>query len=89
MSIKQIIIQYLEEQGDWTPGGKVEDYIRSVAGHKSSNASRRCRELCEEGVLDRRLRQINNRGPKFVEYRILREPQQGVFIDISPKVYEH
>lgn len=77
MTIKQLITQYLEEQGDWTFGGKIEDHIRSLAGAKASNASRRCRELENGNVVERRL--IHLEGKQVVQYRIKQEPKVEYF----------
>ena len=64
MSLKKRIENYVLLKGDrWTSGTEIEDRAREV-GKKSSNASRRCRELVEENIFERRL---NSRG--CVEYR--------------------
>ena len=54
----------------WTPAGILEDTIRQRFGNKASCASRRLRELHEEGKLEKRLNQVNGKGVKFVEYRL-------------------
>ena len=69
MSIKQLIIQFIEDNGPKF-GGQIEDHIRSIMGAKASNASRRCRELVEDGVLERELCQIEGVGNKVVKYKI-------------------
>ena len=73
-SIKQIIIQYLEEQGGYVWAGKIDDYIRSVKGSKASNVSRRCRELEKSGVLEVVYEQVDGKGPKCAKYRLIPEP---------------
>ena len=71
MSIKQIIIQYLEEQGGYVWAGKIDDYIRSVKGSKASNVSRRCRELEKSGVLEVVYEQVESKGQKCARYRLV------------------
>jgi hypothetical protein len=68
-SIKSYIIKYIESEGPKF-GGQIEDYIRGLVGAKASNASRRCRELCTEGILEREAVQIDGKGPHVVRYRI-------------------
>ena len=72
-SIKQEILIYLEEQGSWTFGGSIEDYIRINTKHKASNVSRRCRELVNEGKIERQLTKVEGVGPSVVQYKIIRE----------------
>ena len=87
-SIKQLIIKYLEEQGGWVFGGKIEDYIRGLVGAKASNASRRCRELQNSGFLESRKVQVEGVGPWVVQYRIKsKEPvQMKIFDAVYQKV---
>jgi hypothetical protein len=66
-SIKEQIIEYLETCPGWVFGGVLEDYIRRSNGHKASNASRRCRELTNEGKIERRL--VVHEGLRVVQYR--------------------
>jgi hypothetical protein len=68
MTIKEEILKACSI--DWKPAGLLEDYIRGKYGNKASCASRRMRELVEEGKLEKRLNQVNGRGVKFVEYRL-------------------
>lgn len=70
-SIKQKILFYLTEKRDWVYGGLIEDFIRQTDGHKASNASRRCRELEDEGKVERRIVKLN--GLSVVQYRIKNE----------------
>jgi hypothetical protein len=44
---------WTKNREEWTNGGEVERFAMEL-GYKASNASRRCRELASEGVLDRR-----------------------------------
>jgi hypothetical protein len=69
-SLKQLIIKYCEAKGGWVYGGQIEDMIRSEYGNKASNASRRCRELVNSGILEKSLVQIDGKGPRIVQYRI-------------------
>lgn len=69
MTIKESILRYLTDNGpSW--GGQVDDYVRSVNGSKSSNVSRRCRELVNEGQIDVCYKKISETGPKCARYRI-------------------
>lgn len=69
MSIKNIIVQFLEDNGPKF-GGQIEDHIRSIMGAKASNASRRCRELVEDSILERELVKVEGVGNKVVRYKI-------------------
>lgn len=71
-SIKHQILEFLVNK-DWTYAGKIEDYIRETDGHKASNASRRCRELVEEGKLERRLVRLDS--VRVVQYRVKLEDE--------------
>ncbi len=70
MSIKKAIIAYLEMRDGFVYGGTIEDKIRETYGAKASNASRRCRELVEANILERKLATVDGRGSKVVLYRI-------------------
>ena len=71
-SIKQIIIRYLEaEYGDkWCWAGKIDDHIRNSLGSKTSNVSRRCRELVKSNLLEVCYEQVDGKGPKCCKYRV-------------------
>ncbi len=69
-SIKSKIKFYLTEKQTWTFGGTIEDFIRQTDGHKASNASRRCRELEAEEVIESRYITIPGVPNKVVQYRI-------------------
>mgnify|MGYP001616135655 CR=1 FL=1 len=75
-SLKQLIIKYCEGKGGWVYGGQIEDMIRSEYGNKASNASRRCRELVNSGILEKSLVQIDGKGPKVVRYRAVEEKEE-------------
>lgn len=70
-TVSNKIIEFLKTRSGWVWGGQIEDYVRSTMGSKGSNASRVCRSLAEEGVLDRRLESFEgSEGRKFVQYRM-------------------
>lgn len=54
MSLKQRIYNYLKRQNKWISSAQIEDLARG-AGYKSSNAGRRCRELVEAGLVERKM----------------------------------
>ena len=67
-SLESSIQDYLEQWYKYDPtkfvnGGEIEK-LAQTKGYKASNASRRCREMFNEGILDRR---ENAKG--HVEYR--------------------
>lgn len=72
MSIKQNILAFLRRRAatgePWVFGGQIEDFVRETDGHKASNASRRCRELENEGKIERQ--DIDFEGKKVVQYRV-------------------
>jgi hypothetical protein len=76
MTVKTLILEYLRGR-DWVWGGVIEDYVRSHVGSKASMASRRTRELQNEGKLEARYEQVNGKGPHVVQYRY-REPLTGL-----------
>lgn len=66
-SLKNRILAYLIkwhniDPDKWIPGYKIEELCRQN-GYMASNGLRRCRELSNEGRIQRRL------NKKFVEYR--------------------
>ena len=70
MTQPQIILKVLGESGEWTLGYFLER-VSTPYGWLGNSGMRRCRELYEEGLIERR---VNGR---FVEYRlaIRNEPQ--------------
>lgn len=52
-SLRTRIEKYLKGFNGWLNGGELER-LALAAGYKASTASRRCRELAEEGVLERK-----------------------------------
>ena len=53
LGLKQRIKAYLDKCGIWVNGGKIEELSMSV-GYKASNGSRRCREMAEDGLIERK-----------------------------------
>ena len=78
-SIKIEIIKYLEERGGWVFGGILEREIGDLMLCKSSNVSRRCRELVAENQIDSSKVQVDGKGPYCVRYGIFPK-QNGLFI---------
>ena len=70
ISLKEAIYRYFlkREANGFVNGGVIEEYALN-AGFKASNASRRLRELCNEGLLERK---INGRSVEYrsVEYKV-------------------
>ena len=54
MSLKQRILAYIRKQNGFCNGGEIERLAMGV-GFKPSNASRRLRELYNEGLLERKI----------------------------------
>ena len=54
LSLSNRIANYLEKQGCWIHSADLER-LALEAGYKSSNAGRRCREMQNEGILERKL----------------------------------
>lgn len=69
-TVKQKIVDLLKAKQDWIWGGQIEDYIRGSLGAKASNASRVCRILENEGIIERRLQTFTGETRRFVQYRI-------------------
>jgi DNA-binding Lrp family transcriptional regulator len=66
---KKLILELLQANGGWLPAGQIARAIHEVSGGKESQIERRCRELCNSGVLEKRYNQVDGKGPHFVEYR--------------------
>lgn len=66
-SIKQFIIRKAESYGSWFFAGQMEDYIRQETSAMASNASRRMRELENEGILEKRYKKLDS-GVRVVQY---------------------
>jgi len=55
ISLKNRIVNYFEQRKNiWVNGGEIERNALET-GYKASNASRRLRELANEGILERKL----------------------------------
>ena len=54
LSLSKRIEEYLRKQDGWVHSGEIER-LALHAGYKSSNAGRRCREMQNEGILERKL----------------------------------
>ena len=73
MTVEQIVIHYLEENGNpWKFGGTLEDYLRSVRGTKGESTSRILRYMSNDGVLEREYEDTGHGRPN-VKYRLKRE----------------
>jgi DNA-binding MarR family transcriptional regulator len=67
VSLKQRILEYLRKGDEWVNGGTLERLAESV-GYKASNASRRARELENEGLIERKVEKGENSRVKSVWY---------------------
>jgi predicted transcriptional regulator len=74
-SLSQRILNYIRQEfPNFVNGGQIER-LTMEAGYKASNASRRCRELHEEGLLVREERKNENTGVRSVWYKA-RDPKE-------------
>lgn len=53
LSLKKRIENYLRKHGDWMHKGDIETLSKN-AGFLGDNGGRRCRELVEEGILEKK-----------------------------------
>lgn len=53
ISLKNKILQRLKDVGIWVHKGRIEERVKEW-GYLSENGSRRCRELCESGLIEKR-----------------------------------
>lgn len=67
-SLKNRILQYIRKSAGWVNGGELEKLAESV-NYKASNASRRCRELYNEDLLERKVEKSPNSRVASVWYR--------------------
>lgn len=65
-SLKRILLDHWKSKDEWINGADGEK-IAMYEGYKPSNAGRRLRELCQEGILNRQLRPMRS-GGKSVWY---------------------
>lgn len=88
-SLKQTLLNYWKAKNEWINGGDGEK-IAALEGFKASNASRRLRELCREGLLERELRPMRS-GGKSVWYRYAKaetKNNQTTSMESSKSVYQ-
>lgn len=69
-SLHTIILEHLDERGDWINGGDIER-LAMDHGYKASNASRRMREMYEDKLVEREERRADTRNVMTVWYRLL------------------
>ena len=76
---KSDIIKHLEANygKSWIYGGKLAREVRELTGTKESVVERRCRELVNEGILEKQLVQIDGVGARVVQYRVVKEDFWG------------
>ena len=72
-TVKNSILSYLSEKPDWVYGGTLEKAIGEIAKCKQSNVGRRCRELQDEGKIERRIKD------GVVQYRLTQIPSHTRF----------
>lgn len=77
MTIKQSIINYLEEQGGWQYAGKIARVVADIHSCKESNCERRMRELVKAGIIDRELIKLEGVANKVVRYSVARAEGQS------------
>lgn len=70
-SLVDRVERFLRLTGGWVHGGELER-LALDNGYKASNISRRCRELVEDGVLERK---ENEKGHVMYRYRITQPSQ--------------
>lgn len=73
MSIKHSIIKELDGK-DYVFGGVIERKVSELHNCKTSNVGRRLRELENAGTIEAKYVQIEGRGPKVVQYRLVPSP---------------
>lgn len=55
LSLRERILNYYHQNaGAWISGGEIEKLVALHTTYKASNSSRRLRELCEDGLLERK-----------------------------------
>ena len=78
-TIKHRILQFVE-RNDGAFGRKIEDFIRQ-GGTKASNASRRCRELVEDGYLIAEYVKVEGVPTKIVRYSLPKPKGYQIYTD--------
>jgi len=74
ISLHDIILAYLIDSNGWVNGGEIER-LAMDKGYKASNASRRLREMQNDGLLDREERMGEHARSvwyKIIEDKIIR-----------------
>ena len=75
ISLRQRILKFLQNNPTFWNGGELER-LALENGYKASNCSRRCREMVEDGLIEREERKSRT-GIKTVWYRFKqKEPMQ-------------
>jgi DNA-binding IclR family transcriptional regulator len=69
-SLKQRILDYINGSEKWLNGGTIER-LAEEAGYKASNASRRCRELVNEGKIQRTISRGNGKVASVYYLRVI------------------
>jgi len=65
MSLRERILAYYRKHaGEWISGGEIERLVAEKTTYKASNASRRLRELREDGLLEAK----EVKGTVFYQY---------------------
>lgn len=77
-SLKSRLLAHLRKRNEWVNGGDLERAALN-AGFKSSNASRRCRELENEGLLERKIMKHPTTGKRSVWYKATPPKQVQVY----------
>jgi DNA-binding transcriptional ArsR family regulator len=77
LSLKDRLKAYLDKKGEWVNGGQLEA-LAMQAGYKASNASRRMRELYEDGLVERQMQ------GKSVAYKTLSPKTKRVLTRTHP-----
>lgn len=74
MGLKKSIKHYVVNQARWVNGGELERFAEEL-GYKASNASRRARELAEDGIFERKIEK------RTVWYRVKQKQEQKVLFE--------
>ena len=88
---KTEIIKHLEANygKSWIYGGKLAREVRELTGTKESVVERRCRELVNEGILEKQLVQIDGVGARVVQYLVVKEDLgELAMAEINQETYE-
>ena len=83
-TIKQSIIQFLEEQGGLQFAGKIARVVAEIHLAKESNVERRMRELENEGKITRELVDNPAGGNSVVAYKLAEE--KPIILSYRPEI---